>query len=372
MAQLEEKLRRIVDALAGKAWRDTRRDQEGAFLVQPSDLTPGETPASMHETLTALYAHARRWAPGLDVPFFVPPVRIDVVDAAGNFVVDEESYASIGVSARFVGDAAAVRLILAHEACHHILRQSDLERRDDTSLNEITTDLAMFVCGFGELVLGGHTHVRRYGGGGQRVHLGYLSPDAYRAAHDHVLSTRAAQGLPARAPRPASSAEEPAASGDPAADGTIELWCGEAMCKRSFRTTLRHEGTPWPVQCPTCGVFLYPAEILERAPPSELQPQKAELRVRKGGRLVDCSAAALAKLASDARPAAPRRTAPAAQATGATDGAAMLAAMLEDASAPPAVRPVPSGRRPVRSKAILAVVILVALGVVMAWIMSSR
>jgi hypothetical protein len=58
---------------------------------------------------------------------------------AGNFEVDEESYASIGVEPEFVGKDAAVLAILAHEACHHILMQSALEV-DEPSLDETTTD----------------------------------------------------------------------------------------------------------------------------------------------------------------------------------------------------------------------------------------
>jgi hypothetical protein len=159
----------------------------------------------MRETLAALYSHARRWAPGLDVPFFVPPVRIEALDArrAGEFRIDEESYASVAVSAQHVGDANAVLLILAHEACHDILRQSQLNHPDNVELDEITTDLATFICGFGDLVLRGHSRIghsriRPTRGSGAHYHFGYLSSHNYQEAHAYVLSLREAQKLPGR------------------------------------------------------------------------------------------------------------------------------------------------------------------------------
>jgi hypothetical protein len=377
---LDPELREILDRLTSRAWRDARGDQPGGFpsaprssagfVVLPAELAPLDTPAAMHAALTSLYEHARRWAPGLDVPFSVPPVRIRVLGDAGRFVVDEERYASIFVSGRFAGDPASVRLILAHEACHDILRQSDLARRDDVRIDEITTDLAMFVCGFGELVLAGHTHVARYGEAGEVTHLGYLNAAAYRAAHEHVLSARATLDLPVHG-APAAISEPERAHPVPAG-GEVVLWCGEAMCKRSFSARLRREGKPWPVRCPRCGVFLYPGEILERSRPGELEPQAAELRLQAaGGRLVACSAAELERLAG---PPLNRPT---------NVGAAMIEEILAGgtAASPPAPR-VDRSPRPlvthapparVRAAVALAVVLLAALGVVLvAWLVSQR
>jgi hypothetical protein len=381
-----EKLRPILDMLTSKAWRNAARDQAGEFLLLPSDLAPGPSVESLRETLQALYRHARRWAPGLEVPFFVPPIRLDVADAAGDFIVDEESYASVGVAAEFVGNAAAILMILAHEACHHILMQSGLKRADDTALDEITTDLAMFVCGFGELVLRGHSHVHHYGGRGSRVHLGYLSSGDYRQAHDYVLAKRAAEGLPVRSMLRTRTAKDPLQaieSEQPAADGTVELWCGEAMCKRAFRATLRREGDPWPVRCSTCGVYLYPADVLKSASANELEPQRAELRLSSAGRLVEVTSAALWRLAHpvDGRAAASTRLAPAARAPAPVrsaappkvDGAAILAEMLEAApqvaEKPTALqRPGPPSRAPVKLKSILVIMVVLGLALVAAWI----
>jgi hypothetical protein len=377
VATLDEKLRPILDMLTAKAWRNAARDQAGEFLLHPSALAPGTSLESIHETLQALYTHARRWAPGLDVPFFVPPIRIDVVDAAGNFAVDEESYATIGISAEFVNNAAAVLMILSHEACHHILLQSGLRRVDDAGLDEVTTDLAMFVCGFGELVLRGHAHVQRYGGGGTRVHLGYLGSDEYRRVYDYVLAKRVAGGLPAHpvpGARTAKGPVPPLVLKQEATDGTVELWCGEAMCKRPFRATLRRKGKPWPVQCLVCGVYLYPADVLKNAAANELEPQRAELRLFSDGRLVEGTSAALWKLA---HPADVRAPAPAhSTASAKVDGAAILAEMLDSASptvdAPAAMqRPEPPSRSPVALKPILVLVILIILGLVTAWVIFS-
>ncbi|WP_437725636.1 hypothetical protein [Sorangium sp. So ce861] len=341
MAHFSQKLRPILDMLASKAWTNAARDQDGEFLLPHSDLAPGTSVESLHETLQVLYRHARRWAPGLEVPFFVPPIRLDVADAAGNFVVDEESYASVGVAAEFVGNPAAILVILSHEACHHILMQSGLKRADDAALDEITTDLAMFVCGFGELVLRGHSQVHRYGSRRDRVHLGYLSSHDYQQAYDHVLAKRVALGLPAHSRRGARAGGGPvlsAPSRQQAADGTVELWCGEAICKRAFRVTLRREGDPWPVQCPACGVYLYPSDVLRTAAASELEPQRAELRLQSGGRLAEVTSAALwrlahptgARAAASTRPAAEARAPRLAPSTGRAkvDGAAVLEEIL--------------------------------------------
>jgi tetratricopeptide (TPR) repeat protein len=335
MVHLKGRLRPVLDFLADKAWRGARADQAGQFLVQPSGLVPGKSPESLHESLAALYRHAKRWAPGLEVPSFVPPVRIEVLDSAGKFRVDEENDASIAISTEHVGDDEAILLILSHEACHDILRQSQLNHRDDVELDELTTDLAMFICGFGELVLRGHSRIG-HGGGGRlqkrtrsrkprsRVHLGYLNAVEYQEAFDHVLSLRAANGLPGRFNLTELVVNEPAQPLSPkeeGGNGKIELNCGEAMCKRSFRAPLRREGKPWPVKCPACGVFLYPVDVLEHAAPSEFEPKLAELRLWSDGHLVECTSATLSELAD---PIEARAPAP-------LDPAALLAAILEDA-----------------------------------------
>ena len=194
---MDQSLSRILEALATRAWSKPCHDLTGSFLLCPSLFEPDTSPEALGNTLRRLYEHARNWAPGLDIPYFVPPVRVtDLTSEAGLFRIDEESYATVAVSREFVGSFDAAFLILAHEACHHILFQSALSQRVDIALNEITTDLTMFVCGFGEIVQRGHSMVRRSRSHYMTVHLGYLRANEYRMAHNYVLSRRAAERLP--------------------------------------------------------------------------------------------------------------------------------------------------------------------------------
>ena len=141
-----------------------------------------------------MYQHARYWAGGLDIPYFVPPVYIEALSAAGQFHVDEESYARISVSSSFLCDRDALLVILAHEACHHFLLQAGLVVTD-AGRNERTTDLTMFVCGFGKLVIRGHSRASKIGGVYSTTHLGYLTTNDYVEIQRAVLEKRRAAGL---------------------------------------------------------------------------------------------------------------------------------------------------------------------------------
>ena len=120
--------------------------------------------------LDDLYAHARR-----HTTFSVPRAKPHVVvwpgeDIVGRFTVDDDGFVSITVGAIGGERPEALAVILAHEACHHILGLSGL-RGCDTADNERLTDAAMFVCGFGNLYAAGRVHVRHPG---FEAHLGYL------------------------------------------------------------------------------------------------------------------------------------------------------------------------------------------------------
>lgn len=188
----------IIENLSSRAWRGTKYDQPGQFFVEPSSIATSTDPESLLLALKQLYEHARRWAPGLSVPYFVPPVYIVAETAAdaGHFSVDEESYASVAISSRYIDRIDAVRLVLAHEACHNILMQSGLSNRSDMWLDEVTTDLAMFVCGFGDIVRRGHTTVQLTHNSSISAHLGYLNSKEYDYAYKQVLSLRTSEGLP--------------------------------------------------------------------------------------------------------------------------------------------------------------------------------
>jgi hypothetical protein len=189
----------ILESLATKAWSKPCHDSAGIFLLSPLGLATDSSPDGLWQALRRIYEHARSWAPGLDVPWFVPPVRIiELKVNARHFAIDEESYASIAVSSEFLGSSDATCLILAHEACHHILLQSGIsyQYRSDVIFSERLTDLTMFVCGFGEVVRRGHSIVSRSRGHYVSTHLGYLRSDEYEAAYRYVLAKRVADHLP--------------------------------------------------------------------------------------------------------------------------------------------------------------------------------
>lgn len=196
----------ILDSLTAMAWSTPCREPDGSFLLSPEGLARACTAEDLERALRRMYEHARNWAPGLDIPWFVPPVRIVALDShAGHFLVDEESYASITVSRAFLNSIEAALLILAHEACHHILLQTGISYRykNDVALNEKITDMTMFVCGFGELVRRGQSVVHHSHGQFVSTHLGYWCQADYERAHRYVLARRAAAHLPGL-PHPSS------------------------------------------------------------------------------------------------------------------------------------------------------------------------
>jgi hypothetical protein len=63
------------------------------------------------------------------------------------------------------------------------------------------------------------------------------------------------------------------------------FYCGEALCKTAV-TVPAGASPPWPIRCPACGTALYPTDVLDRLPPSEFEPKRAELMIERGGRRV--------------------------------------------------------------------------------------
>jgi hypothetical protein len=144
----------------------------------------------MAEVVQQLYGHARKWAPGFEIPFCVPKVIVSpFLGSAGQYSANPDGYLFIRVAPEFASRRAALLAILAHEVCHHILDLSGF-RGSLTHDLERLTDLATFVCGFGELVLNGHSHARKVGSLWTSVHLGYLSSEEYRLAQSWVLKVQ--------------------------------------------------------------------------------------------------------------------------------------------------------------------------------------
>ena len=174
--------------LAQRGWRTGNNAQN--FLYQPSLLLIRDDDV-LSEALGSLYEHARCWVPGFDVPFHVPASSVSGnLDSAGRFNIDGDGLTSIRVASQFLNVPKAAWLILAHEVCHHILYQSGLADRTDTSRNERLTDAAMFICGFGDLAWRGQTFIDRVESRYRETHLGYLTPGEYSFAYHWVIAAR--------------------------------------------------------------------------------------------------------------------------------------------------------------------------------------
>lgn len=175
-------LRRLIE----RAWRFTTKPQ-GPFCLE---LRP-EKP---EETLKAIYAHAWRWAPGFDIPLSVPKLRFlpPGAGSSGAFAISEHGWTTIEACSSLKGRPDALARVLAHEACHHFLFHCGLADRVDTRRNERLTELAMFVCGLGEIAIDGETEMAQLG---MRAdpEQGYLGCAAMLAAQDEV--TRRAREL---------------------------------------------------------------------------------------------------------------------------------------------------------------------------------
>ncbi len=196
---LNRDIEKALATLADRGWGPRRIVPREEFVLTAASLPTARTAEEMAEVVQQLYHHARKWAPGFEIPFSVPKVIVTpFLDSAGRYGADADGYLSIRVAPEFAGRRTALLAILAHEACHHILDLSGL-RGSLTQDVERLTDLAMFVCGFGALVLEGHSLARKVGSSWTSVHLGYLSSDEYQTAQNWVLAVqRIHQADPAR------------------------------------------------------------------------------------------------------------------------------------------------------------------------------
>lgn len=178
--------------LAKMAWTTEESFRHPQFLLNLGDFAYTTAPAQVVEILLR---HARRIAPGFEVPYMVPRVLVEPIPfAAGQFEVDEEGWVTIKVGSDFFEDKLAAQDIMAHEVCHYILDNSGI-RKSDRELNERYTDLCMFVCGFGQIFLAGYKretsqHEYRLG-----HRLGYLTDAEYEFAQRYVMQLRQSNEL---------------------------------------------------------------------------------------------------------------------------------------------------------------------------------
>ena len=196
-AQPSPGIEQLLHVLGQQAWRKETRHPPESFLLAPSTLKQGADTTALEANLRMLYEHARRWAPGLSVPYKVPRVSLTRALAhPGQYTVDSAGWVAIDVSAELASRAPMLSVILAHEVCHHILDLTELDDKRDRARTERMTDLAMFICGFGDIVSHGCTSIQQTASGYVRTHLGYLEPCDYDYAYVWVLGARVANGLP--------------------------------------------------------------------------------------------------------------------------------------------------------------------------------
>lgn len=176
--------------LAREAWGTNARCGDPASLLALGDLIIPRDEAGIAQVLGRLYSHARRWAPGLETSFGTPRVSVNPhIAAAGQYGVGSAAGSTSRSPPASSADPAACLAALCHEACHHILDLSGKASRT-TVVDEPTTGLAMFVCGFGEVFLQGQSRLLRTHAGWRQLHLGYLGPEDYEFVHEWVLGAR--------------------------------------------------------------------------------------------------------------------------------------------------------------------------------------
>ena len=157
------------------------------LVLRPEQLPRPHNVETMTGVVNQLYRHARTWAPGFDIPYSIPKIIVSSrISSAGQYRADKDGYLFIEIARGFIGSPEAILAILAHETCHHILDLSGI-RGFSVDESERLTDLAAFICGFGELILHGHSQARRVGYEWTQVHLGYHSLEEYRSAQQWVL-----------------------------------------------------------------------------------------------------------------------------------------------------------------------------------------
>lgn len=180
----------ILLQLAIRAWdREIRETENATFILSPKTL---QTELVGPEAeMRILYSHARKWVPGFDVPYSVPRVVVeDHIQAAGSFTVDSSGFVIIRIAPYLLQEARLRHLVLAHEVCHHLLEQAGVADHANLELNERMTDLAMFVCGFGQVALEGWAISQL-----TPETVGYLTTAEQDHAQKWVLAARLANNL---------------------------------------------------------------------------------------------------------------------------------------------------------------------------------
>ena len=178
--------------LARIAWLRSGPPNSVDFLLNPAVLPDSTLNRSMEQVLEIFYGHALKWASGFEIPFRVPKVGVKrLVGAVGQYRIDD-GYVLIDMSPNVLSCPPAFHAVLAHEACHHILDLSGLNTHRP-EVDEPMTDLAIFVCGFGEVFRRGQSTLAQMRNDWRTTHLGYLTQAQYDYAAWWVLNAHQEQ-----------------------------------------------------------------------------------------------------------------------------------------------------------------------------------
>jgi len=180
----------MLEELAKLAWKSFRSVEQLAFLLDPLELPQAREAHDLERVLETILSHARRVAPGLSVPHYVPHVQlVSLTGVGGLFKEEGDGWVSIAVASQFLTQPHTVRAILAHEACHYMLESAEV-RKVDRRQNERLTDCCMFVCGLGKVYLAGYRTAPSQLEYRRGHRLGYLTDEEYQFADRYVPEIR--------------------------------------------------------------------------------------------------------------------------------------------------------------------------------------
>lgn len=178
-----------LELLVRRSWGPRQPNPTHNFVLDrrqvPSD--------GLDAFVAALLKHARRVAPGLDVPFMCPRIEIAEIDGACGLFVEDDGWVKFVVKPEAAVNAAMARAVLCHEICHYILGANGI-RLPDRLDNERLTDVGMFVFGMSGIFLDGfQTKPTTFNPRAYRV--GYLTVQEYHFLSREAVRLRASGEL---------------------------------------------------------------------------------------------------------------------------------------------------------------------------------
>ena len=182
-------LPRKLELLVRRSWGPRQPNPITGFVLDKRQVPSG----GLKVFVAALLKHARRVAPGLDVPFMTPRIEITAIEGACGLFTERDGWVEFVLKPESAVNSAMARAILCHEVCHYILAANGI-RLPDRSDNERLTDVAMFVFGIGAFFLDGfQTKPTTFNPRSYRV--GYLSVAGYHFLAREAFRLRASGEL---------------------------------------------------------------------------------------------------------------------------------------------------------------------------------